>query len=657
LLLRWYVLLPLALLLSLIIHGMCLDDFPVPVAFVHFFPFSLAALVDQVWNGLWNFCRPTAMLIWRLGYALFETNYVGYRVILFSLHVTNIWLVFALARRVLKNDVAAAISGLLFSAHPIHSEVVCLLASMYDASCMTFFLATLIMFDRYLDAIQKRRRSSVRFLCLITCVFEVLCLGAKEVGIMLPIVMLAYDLCLRAKRPNIGASLVGVVRRSIPFLVILAGYLVFRLMRYEQNVGYATQFFSDPFGTIRNLVEYLRLILFPNEMWVVLLMFLPFAKRQYVFTLLFTLLAIVPVLQIPTAARFCYIPSAGYCMAVGWCFVIGWRRIAEVFGLSKRWRRVRFVGSVAALALFALQIPFAYFNTTTWSMNYIPVRRALQTIREVVGIPEQGSVLYFADIPPLLDLSLFNEYDYTIKDRFRCEKLVNYLFEDHRGPEFFFEMNGLEAIYSEQLGERCERLQSALGKQEYTTTDLVWGQGARPFSEWAIVDGSSLGSGGRTVKLGAGPTIDLDLADGPVKLLSPALKISTLGVTSVGLVADFGQSEDTTCQLQWLVLPQREVVSNPMVLIPIYHRRQDPTTPLSAPVWEKDGDSRPRERTDQMSIDLGSRIDWVFERRTVERIAIRFAGSGRVSISVIRFDAPAPAGAPDLKPIIQFHEQ
>ena len=654
LLLRWYVFLPLAILLTLAIHGMSLDDFPDSVAFVHLFPFSFAALVDQVWNGLWNFCRPTAMLIWRLGYALFGANYVGYRCIIFVLHITSICLLFSLARRVLKNDMAAAVSGLLFATHPIHSEVVCLLSSMYDASCMTFFLATLVLFDRYLDAIQERR--GVLLLCLLTCVFEVLCLGAKEVGIMLPAVMLAYDVCLRANGRSFWAAIIAAIRRSAPFLAILAGYLVFRLARYSQNVGYASQFFADPLGTIRNLGEYLRLTFFPNEMWIVLLIFLPFAKRQYIFSLLFMFLALVPVLQIPPAERFCYIPSAGYCLAVGWCFVIGWRRIAEVLGLLTGWPGLRSVGSAAALALFALQIPFAHLNTRTWSTNYIPERKALQTIREVVGIPEPGTVLYFANLDPLFNLWLFKEYDVTIRDRFRCEKLINYLFEDHRGPEFFFEMRGNEALHRPELGENCARLQSALGRQEYTTNDLAWGQGARPLSEWHILIGSSLGSDAASEQPCTGPTIDLDLAHGPIELVSPSLNISTLDVASVGLLLDIGQLADTTCQLEWVVLPEHAVMSNPASVIPRYGELKHPEVSLSAPHWSQKKDEAARKRTDEISIDLGSRTDWLFERRTIERIAIKFAGADRVRILAIRLDPPAPASGPKLEPLIQFHE-
>ena len=651
---RWFIFLPLIILLSLAIYGKCLDDFPVPVAFVHFFPFSLGALFDQVWNGQWNFCRPTAMLIWRLGYALFENNYIGYNFILFFLHLTNVYLVLVFARRMLKNDLAAALSGLLFAAHPIHSEVVCLLASMYDASCLTFFLATMIAFDRYIESSLEQGRRSARLLCLLTCVFEVLCLGAKEIGIVLPLVMLAYDMFLHVKRPKLAASLAAAIKRSLPFLAILAGYLVFRLTRYEQNVGYAGEFLRDPVGTLQNLIEYLRLTLFPNEMWVVLLIFLPFAKRRYLFSLLFMLLTIVPVLRIPPAERFCYIPSVGYCMAVAWCFVIGWSRVWEKFGVSMRWLAA--LGPVAAIGVFVLQIPFAYLNTCTWSDNYIPVRKTLQSIREVVGIPEPGTVLYFANIDPLFDLSLLNGYDCTTKDRFRCERLINYLFEDHRGPEFVFSLEGREVAPNPEVAARCRQLESQLGRQKYRPPSLVWGQGGRFLSEWTIMSGDSgLAETVNAARRGTDATVSFDLSRGPIKLLSPVLNFSTLDVTSVTLVGNIEQpSGETTCQLEWVVLPKREVISNSPTVIPVYNETK-PSAELSASWWQR---ARPKykKRAERVNIDLGSRTDWLFERRLIERIAVKLTGSGHVTVETIQLDPPAPSRTLDLVYGIQFRE-
>jgi len=461
---------------------------------------------------------------------------------------------------------------------------------------------------------------------------------------------------LHVKRPRIAASSAAAIKGSLPFLAILAGYLVFRLMRYEQNVGYASDFFRDPAGTLQNLVEYLRLTFFPNTMSVVFLIFLPFAKRRYLFSLLFMLLTIVPVLQIAPAERFCYIPSVGYCIAVAWCFTIGWHRIAEKFGLPERGRWLIHVGPLAACGIFLLQIPFAYLNTCTWSENYIPVRKTLQSIRKVVGIPKPGTVLYFANIEPLFNLSLLNGYDCTIKDRFRCEKLINYLFEGHQEPEFVFQMDGRDAVLSPDLAARCRQLESQLGRQKYKPLTLAWGRGKRPLSEWRIVRGDSDFETANAPRRSTDATLSFDLSKGPVKLISPVLNFSTLDVASVTLVGHLGQlSGETTCQLEWVVLPNREVISNKAAVIPVYKKMRHPSVELSAPWW-KHKEPEHKKRPNQISIDLGSRTDWVFERRVIERIAVKLDGSAHVTIAAIQLDPPAPSRKLNLEPVIQFHE-
>ncbi len=654
---RWYVFVPLIILLSLLIYGTCLDDFPIPETFAHMSPFSLAALVDQVWNGLWNFCRPTAMIIFRIGTALFESNYVGYRFMLLALHLLNVFMVFALARVLFRNEMAAVVSGLIFATHPIHSECICLIVSLFDVSCMTFFLASLLAFDRYLVARESGSRAQARAWLLVTCLLLMLCLGSKEVGATLPFVMIAYDACTRIRRDRLKESVIAVGRRAIPFLLILAAYIIFRIARYEQNVSYVRLFFDDPLGTLRNLIDYFRLAFFPNEMWVVLLLMLPFAKKQYVFALVFLLLPLLPPLQIVPQERFVYISSAGYSMAVAWCFVIGWRRIGNLLGALKRYSRIASIGSAVAIFIAVFQMPFAYMNTLTWS-EFVPIRKTLSSIWRVVGRPEPGTVLYFANIEPQQNLALLSEYDPRITGAFRCEKLINYLFENHDGQEFFFEIRGKEAFPSEDLRSKCKELEARLGRMSYGQPDFIWGPGGRPLSEWAVL-GADPGFRPAVDEQGIGGAVERIetriCGDEPVVLLSPILDISTVDVTSVALDLDV-LSEGTTCQLEWTLLPDGERRSNPASVIGVYHDVEDPTGPLSSGRWRQ---AAPRVSVgmDLTTMDLGSRPDWVFEPRKVERIAIKLTGNSRLSVFSIKLERPLKTRAPGLQAILQFHEK
>ena len=649
---RWFVFIPLIVALSILLYGMSLDDFPVPVVFVHFFPFSLSALADQVWNGLWNFCRPTAMLLWRLEYALFDGNYVGHRLTMLLLHILNVYLVFLVGRRLLKNDIAAAISGLLFATHPIHSENVCLLASQYDMSCMTFFLAAMLAYDRYLVASDEGVRTRVRLWAILACLFELLSIGGKEVGVMLPFVLIAYDLCRKMTRRNIGGALAKALWRGLPVLAVLAAYAVFRVARYEQNIGYAAAYLNQPIETLLRLGTYLRLLLSPNIIWLLLLAVLPFAKKEYIFALLFVLITLLPVLQMPPMERFCYIPSAGYCLATGWAFVIGIRRVASWLGRLGPIRRLAWVGSALGLALAIVQIPFAYQNSQTWSA-YLPVRKTLKSIRRVVPKPGPGTTFYFANIEPLFDLALLNDYDYSGQGSFRCEKIINYVYEQHSGPEYFFEMIGDQAFGSEFLRFRCKQLLRRIGPQRYGRPDIVWGRGGRPLSQWTIDGRPAVGK-----QPGDSAAIALRLGERPVVLASPPLTLRSFEVSSVTLKIDPRKlSPHSTCQIEWSVVGRPQTHSTPPAVIPISRPAEQPSIPMSAPPWERNGQPSAKVQIDQITIDLGSRTDWVFQEGLIDRIAVRLKGSGTLIITGVRLNSPRPTKSPGLAPIIQFHER
>lgn len=653
---RWYVFFPLTLSLSLVLYGITLDDFPIPETFAHMLPFSLAALIDQVWNGLWNFCRPTAMVIFRIGYALFGANYVGYRVMLLLIHLLNVLLVCAFAKVLFKNRMAALVTGLIFATHPIHSECISLVVSLFDVSCMTFFLASLLAFEKYLRAQEAQLKARARIWLLATCLLEILCFGSKEVGVMLPLVMIAYDAFTRVRKERLVATALDVVKRSIPFLLILAAYLIFRIARYEQNVSYVRLFVDDPRGVLANLMAYFRLTLFPNQMWILLLAALPFARKQYIFTLVFLLLPLLPPLQIEPQERFVYIASGGYSLALAWCAVIGWRRIGGVFRQFTANSNAASIGSAAALLLAIAQIPFAVMNTHTWSES-IPIRKALSSIWKAVGRPEQGNVLYFANLPPQFNLAGLSEYDYTSVGRFRCEKLINYVFEDHSTPEFVFEMVGNDARLDESLAQRCRQLEAQVGRMSYGQPDTTWGRDGLPLSEWSVErrthpQTSAPGENDRLTR----KEIEIGLVDGgPVILHSPALDMSTLSVSAV--VIEFSRiTEAIDCKLQWTLQTGSEVRSSPISTIHPPAGREGQAIPLTSSRWQEPPGQHAIKSSKLVSIDLGSRPEWVFEEERVGRVSLWLRGAGRPIISMIKLESPSRTKVLGLKPMVQFHE-
>ncbi|MCD6328181.1 glycosyltransferase family 39 protein [bacterium] len=657
---RWYVFIPLTVLVSLLIYGVSLDDFPIPETFAHMLPFSLAALIDQTWNGLWNFCRPTAMVIFRIGYALFESNYVGYRFMLIFIHLINVFLVFSLAKVLFRNRFVSVASALIFATHPIHSECICLIVSLFDVSCLTFYLASLLAFSRYLDARQRGTPAQIRKWLIFTGVFVVLCLGSKEVGVTLPFVMIAFDACTRVRSTRLKDSVIAIAKNASPFLLILAVYIVFRIARYEQNVSYMRLFLDDPLGLFAKMGQYLRLAFFPNQIWVLLLAMIPFARRQYIFALVFLLLPFLPPLQIEPQERFVYVPSAGYTMAVAWCLVIGVRKLAGKFTRFHWTKRLASIGSAAAILLFIGQIPFAYMNTRTWSES-IPIRKALSSIWGVVGTPKPGTVLYFANIDPQFNLSRISEYDSTSAGKFRCEKLINYLYEDHAAPEFFFKMVGFGAQQDNELSLQCKQLAARFGKLSYGQKSLFWGPGGFPLSQWKCsgAELSMIDSSDEANK-GLNTAINMRITESEAAVLtSPLLNTSTLGIANVVISIDRTQlSRSIDCQLVWILLPEDETRDNPRSEIRPREVRKEPAMQLTSSRWLEGDPSTHVDAGsfDLVNIDLGSRPEWVFEKRMVKHIALRFYGSGNIVISSIKLESPSRTRLAGLMSMVQFHE-
>jgi len=296
-------------------------------------------------------------------------------------------------------------------------------------------------------------------------------------------------------------------------------------------------------------------------------------------------------------------------------------------------------------------------NTSTWS-EFLPLRKTLSSVWRVVGKPEPGTVLYFANIEPQQNLTQLNEYDPRIAGDFRAEKLINYPFENHDGKEFFFEIRDKLAFPSEDLRTKCKQLEARLGRMKYGQPDFIWGPGERSLSEWTVLGADlSFRPAVDEQELGVERIETRACGDEPVVLLSPILDISTVDVTSVAIGLDLDiLSEGTTCQLEWTLLPDGERRSNPVSVIRPYHDVGDSTAP---PNSRRRRQAAPKVNVgmDLTTIDLGSRPDWVFERRKVKRIAIKLTGNSRLSISSIKLERPFKTRAAGLKALVQFHEK
>jgi cytochrome c-type biogenesis protein CcmH/NrfG len=160
---------------------------------------------------------------WLWGYRPF-----GYHLTNVALHALAVVLVFAWLRRVLSDaglERAAAIGAFtgaaLFALHPLQTEAVAYVSGRSELMCAVWFLATLLLARRAM-------LTSARLWAAGAVLCAMLAIGSKETGLVLPVVVLAYDWLVRpgddvARRQRLWIVLV-------PALFLLGGLGVYRLM-------------------------------------------------------------------------------------------------------------------------------------------------------------------------------------------------------------------------------------------------------------------------------------------------------------------------------------------------------------------------------------------------------------------------------------------
>lgn len=129
------------------------------------------------------------------------------------LHTANGVLYYLLVAHVTKRRVWALVASFIFLTHPVQVESVAWVSQRKTVLAMFFFLGSFLLYIMY-----RERGWAKGKLCyadsLITFLFALL---SKSVAVVLPVVVLLYDLCLDKKRPNNSRLL-----DKLPYIVAAA---------------------------------------------------------------------------------------------------------------------------------------------------------------------------------------------------------------------------------------------------------------------------------------------------------------------------------------------------------------------------------------------------------------------------------------------------
>jgi protein O-mannosyl-transferase len=172
--------------------------------------------------------RPVVNVSYALDRWLWGYRPVGYHLTNIGLHAAAIVLLFFWVRGVLTDAGAARgaapsafAAAALFAVHPLQTEAVAYVSGRSELLCAVWFLAALLLLR---NAMRHGRRAAAvgGILC------GALAIASKEVGLVLPAVVLAYDWLLRAGDP--AARWRRLWRLFVPAFVLLAAVGAYRLL-------------------------------------------------------------------------------------------------------------------------------------------------------------------------------------------------------------------------------------------------------------------------------------------------------------------------------------------------------------------------------------------------------------------------------------------
>ena len=157
-----------------------------------------ALLSSHFWSEVHegsHYYRPLVSMSFSLDVQTWGFNPMGFHLTNLLAHLATALAVLALARRLTGSVLAAAVAGIAFALHPIHTESVTFISGRTDVLATLFFLLALLGYVRW-----RQEGGLLTFTGSLVAFF--LGLAAKEVAVTLPLVLVLYDRTVGSKEPR-----------------------------------------------------------------------------------------------------------------------------------------------------------------------------------------------------------------------------------------------------------------------------------------------------------------------------------------------------------------------------------------------------------------------------------------------------------------------
>lgn len=344
--------------------------------------FSLSNFFEPFRHLVNKIYIPLTTLSFALEYKFFGPDPLVSHLINLVLHLCNVWLVYAIARKMKLGQVAAFAAALLFGVHPMHVESVMWVTQRKDVLYSLFYLLAISYYLEYLRNNEPNRRS-------FSLLFGLLSLLAKPMALSLPLILILLDWFTGRKINKVTliekipffciAILVGAVsywsNARVPFVNILEAPLVwiwsfsFYIIKFFFPVFLSPLYYLPGPVSLVNPAYLLSIAVFAAAIACFALV----PNRWLRFAMLFYFLSVFFLLRFDAAAdksivadRFMYLPSLGICLAAG--VLIGWVRR----NLGNR---------TAGIMIYALFLPLAvqtYQQCSVWQNSLVLWNRVIE---------------------------------------------------------------------------------------------------------------------------------------------------------------------------------------------------------------------------------------------------------------------------------------
>ncbi len=198
---------------------------------VHSLRHAPRLFVEHVWSQFsgqpGNYYRPLFELWLAINYKLFGLNAGWWHATAVVAHLVVVAMVYVLARRIMADRLTAAMATVIFALHPTHIESVAWVSGIPDVLLAVFVIGSMLSYARSRDTKRESGTSSM-LLRLVSVVSYGLGMLCKETGVMLPLLLFAYDRLIFARHSEEKDGLAAIARRYAPYAIVAVVYMAVR---------------------------------------------------------------------------------------------------------------------------------------------------------------------------------------------------------------------------------------------------------------------------------------------------------------------------------------------------------------------------------------------------------------------------------------------